>query len=250
VIDDDPTALDLLGRTLRDAHFRVVTANDGEQALEMARSLQPQAITLDVLMPGMDGWMVLDALKRDPSTRDIPVIMATMTDDREMGLALGATEFLTKPIDRKHLVELLSRFGSRIEGRDVLVVDDSKEVREVVRRAMEREGWTVREAANGKQALAQLERQQPSLVLLDLMMPVMDGFEFVERVRADSGLRDVPIVVVTAKDLSDEDRARLNGDVAGLVQKQGVDREALLEQIRDQVAAHTREEPDGASDAP
>jgi signal transduction histidine kinase/DNA-binding response OmpR family regulator len=241
VIDDDPNALDLLARTLQAADFRVVSATDGEQALGLARTLRPSAITLDVLMPGMDGGAALEALKGDPLTRDIPVIMVTMTDNRDLGIALGATEFLTKPIDRGHLVDLLERFGPRIGERDVLVVDDSADVRDVVRRAMEREGWTVREASNGQEALEELEAKVPSLVLLDLMMPVMDGFEFVERVREGGELQSLPIIVVTAKDLSDAERGRLNGDVAGLVEKRGVSRDALLEQIRDQVSAHVRD---------
>ena len=137
VIDDDPNALDLLARTLQAAGFRVVSATDGEMALELARNLQPSAITLDVLMPGMDGWTVLEALKGDPLTRDIPVIMVTMTDERDLGVSLGATEFLTKPIDRGHLVSLLERYGPSLDERDVLIVDDSPEVREMVRRAME-----------------------------------------------------------------------------------------------------------------
>jgi signal transduction histidine kinase/DNA-binding response OmpR family regulator len=245
VIDDDPNALDLLARTLQTAGFRVISATDGEMALDLARNLQPSAITLDVLMPGMDGWSVLEALKQEPLTRHIPVVMVTMTDDRDLGLALGATEFLTKPIDRAYLVELIARFGSALDERDVLVVDDSPEVREVVRRSMEREGWTVREACNGEEALAQLKEKVPSLVLLDLMMPVMDGFEFVERVRGDGGLQSLPIIVVTAKDLSEEDRRRLNGHIVGLVEKRGVSQDALLAQIRDQVAEQVGD-PDAA----
>jgi signal transduction histidine kinase/CheY-like chemotaxis protein len=244
VIDDDPNALDLLARTLQASGFRVVSASDGEQALELARTLQPRAITLDVLMPGMDGWSVLEALKGDPATRDIPVIMVTMTEERDLGLALGATEFLTKPIDRGHLVGLLDRYAASVRDRDVLVVDDSPEVRDMVRRAMEREGWSVREASNGREALEALEAKVPALVLLDLMMPVMDGFEFVKKVREDGTLMELPIIVVTAKDLSDEERIRLNGDVAGLVQKRGVSQEALLAQIRDEVSARVLDRPE------
>lgn len=181
VIDDDPDARELLARTVKAADFGVICAGSGEQALELARTARPSAITLDVLMPGMDGWAVLESLKGDPATRDIPVIMVTMTRDRELGFALGATEFLTKPIDRKRLVSMLSRYAAGADGSDALVVDDSPEVREVVRRALEREGWVVREAANGREALEQVEARLPSLVLLDLMMPIMDGFEFVER---------------------------------------------------------------------
>jgi CheY-like chemotaxis protein len=237
LIDDDPNALDLLSRVLQAAGFRVVSTTDGERALELARTLLPSAITLDVIMPGMDGWTVLQALKTDPATRDIPVIMVSMTDERDHGYALGATEFLTKPIEREQLVSLLDRYGARPGGRHVLVIDDQAEVRSRVRRALEKEGWSVSEAENGRVGLARLAERTPALILLDLMMPVMDGFEFVVEARKNEAWRAVPIVVVTAKDLSEADRRRLNGDVVGLIQKRGYGLDDLLAQIREQVAA-------------
>jgi signal transduction histidine kinase/CheY-like chemotaxis protein len=239
VVDDDPNALDLLGRTLQDAGVRVVTASEGQEALHLARTLHPAAITLDVLMPGVDGWEVLRQLKADPATQDIPVIMVTMTDDRELGFALGATEFLTKPVQRAQLVQLLERYASEDTERRALVVDDMSENRELLRHALEQEGWQVSEAENGQVALEKLAEQAPSLILLDLMMPVMDGFEFVmEMHKLDSSFA-IPIVVVTAKDITEEDRQRLNGDVVGLIEKGGLDRESLLAQLRDQVTATT-----------
>jgi len=240
VIDDDPNALDLLGRTLQGAGVRVVTASDGREALRLARSLHPVAITLDVMMPGMDGWEVLRELKADPDTRDIPVIMVTMTDDRSLGYALGATEFLTKPVERDQLVQLLERHAPKDAERRALVVDDKSENREVLRRALENEGWQVREAENGRVGLEKVAEQAPSLILLDLMMPVMDGFEFVMEMRKLKHSWTIPIVVVTAKDITDEDRRRLNGGVVGLIEKSGVDPESLLAQVRQQVAAAER----------
>ncbi len=237
VVDDDPTALDLLGRTLQEAGVKVVTASEGQEALHLARTLHPVAITLDVLMPGIDGWEVLRELKADPATQDIPVIMVTMTDDRALGYALGATEFLTKPVQRAQLVQLLERLASEDSERRALVVDDKLENREVLRRALEQEGWQVSEAENGQVALAKLAEQTPSLILLDLMMPVMDGFEFVMEMHKRDSSSAIPIVVVTAKDITEEDRRRLNGDVVGLIEKRGLDREALLAQLREQVAA-------------
>jgi hypothetical protein len=237
VVDDDPTALDLLGRTLQEAGVKVVTASEGQEALHLARTLHPAAITLDVLMPGIDGWEVLRELKADPATQDIPVIMVTMTDDRELGYALGATEFLTKPVQRAQLVQLLERLASEDGERRALVVDDKLENREVLRRALEQEGWQVSEAENGQVALEKLAEQTPSLILLDLMMPVMDGFEFVMEMHKRDSSSAIPIVVVTAKDITEEDRRRLNGDVVGLIEKRGLDREALLAQLREQVAA-------------
>jgi CheY-like chemotaxis protein len=236
VIDDDPNALDILGRTLQGAGVRVVTASDGREALRLARTLRPAAITLDVMMPDMDGWEVLSELKADAATCDIPVIMVTMTDDRALGYALGATEFLTKPVQRNQLVQLLDRYAPEDAERHALVVDDKSENREVLRRALESEGWQVSEAENGRVALAKLAEQAPSLILLDLMMPVMDGFEFVMEMRKLENSWAIPIVVVTAKDITDEDRQRLNGDVVGLIEKSGMDRESLLTQIREQVS--------------
>jgi CheY-like chemotaxis protein/anti-sigma regulatory factor (Ser/Thr protein kinase) len=236
VIDDDPNALDLLGRTLQGAGVRVVTASDGREALRLAKTLHPAAITLDVIMPGMDGWEVLRELKLDPETRDIPVIMVTMTDDRDMGYALGATEFLTKPIERGQFVQLLERHAPKGTERRALVVDDKAENRDVLRRALEQQSWQVSEAENGRVALDRVAEEPPSLILLDLMMPVMDGFEFVMELRKVERWRGIPIVVVTAKDVTEEDRRRLNGDVVGLIQKGGLDRESLLAQLREQVA--------------
>ncbi len=235
VVDDDPNAVDLLARTLQDAGVRVVTASGGAEALHLARTLKPAAITLDVVMPGMDGWQVLRELKADPDTQEIPVVMVTMTDDRELGYALGATEFLTKPVQRPQLLQLLERHAAEDGERHALVVDDLEENREVLRRALENEGWRVSEAENGRAALRNLEDETPSLILLDLMMPVMDGFEFVVEMRKRDLASPIPIVVVTAKELTDDDRRRLNGDVAGLIERGGLDRDALLAEIRDQV---------------
>jgi CheY-like chemotaxis protein len=240
VVDDDPNALDLLGRTLQGAGVRVVTASDGREALNLARTLHPAAITLDVLMPGMDGWEVLRELKADPRTRDIPVLMVTMTDDRELGYTLGATEFLTKPVDRGQLVQLLERYGAEGGERRALVVEDKEQDRGLLRLALENEGWQVSEAENGRVALEKVAERAPSLILLDLMMPVMDGFEFVVEMRDRDASRAIPIVVVTAKDVTEEDRQRLNGDVVGLIEKGGLDRDALLAQLREQVAATGR----------
>jgi len=237
VIDDDPSALDLLDRTLQGAGLRIVTAGDGREALKLARTLHPAAITLDVLMPGMDGWEVLSELKADPETRDIPVIMVTMTDDRNLGYALGAAEFLTKPVRRDQLIQLLDRYATGVDERHALVVDDKTENREVLRRALENEGWRVSEAENGQLALDEIASEPPSLILLDLMMPVMDGFEFVLEMRRREAAREIPIVVVTAKDVTEEDRQRLNGGVVGLIERGGLNQDSLAELLREQVAA-------------
>jgi signal transduction histidine kinase/DNA-binding response OmpR family regulator len=233
VIDDDPNALELLGRILNRAGARVVTASDGVEALKLARTLRPVAITLDVLMPGMDGWEVLGELKADPKTRDIPVIMVSMTTDRNLAYSLGATEFLMKPVRRDQLINLLDRYAPPGGEQHALVVDDKAENREVLRRALESEGWRVSEAENGLLALNEVAKAPPSLILLDLVMPVMDGFEFVREVRLQEPANEIPIVVVTAKDLTEEDRRRLNGSVVSLIEREGLDPDALVELLRE-----------------
>ena len=249
VIDDDPNALDLLGRSLQGAGVRVVTAGEGQEALNLARTLHPAAITLDVLMPGMDGWAVLGELKADPATRDIPVIMVTMTEDRNLGYALGATEFLTKPVRRDQLVELLDRYAIGSGERQALVVDDKLENRAVLRRVLENEGWRVSEAENGQLALDEVASEPPSLILLDLMMPVMDGFDFVFEMRRREATSEIPIVVVTAKDVTEEDRQRLNGGVVGLIERQGLDHDSLVELLRGHVAASRARDASGGVEA-
>jgi len=161
----------------------------------------------------------------------------TMTDDRELGYALGATEFLTKPVQRAQLAQLLERYSSEDSERRALVVDDKPENRELLRRALDQQGWQVSEAENGQVALEKLAEQVPSLILLDLMMPVMDGFEFMMEMHKLDSSSVIPIVVVTAKDITEDDRRHLNGGVVGLIEKGGLDRESLLLQLRDQVAA-------------
>jgi signal transduction histidine kinase/DNA-binding response OmpR family regulator len=237
VIDDDPEALELLGRILEGAGARVVKASEGQEALKLARTLHPAAITLDVLMPGMDGWEVLSELKADPETRDIPVIMVTMTNDRNLGYTLGATDFLTKPVRRDQLVELLDRYATGSDKRLALVVDDKAENRDMLRRALEKEGWRVSEAENGQLALDEVASELPSLILLDLLMPVMDGFEFVLEMNRRENLNEIPIVVVTAKDITQEDRQRLQGGVVGLIEHGGLNQDSLVETLRQQLKA-------------
>jgi GAF domain-containing protein/CheY-like chemotaxis protein len=234
VIDDEAAVRDLMQRFLAREGFRVVTASSGEEGLRQARDLRPDAITLDVMMPGMDGWAVLSALKADPDVADIPVIMLTIVDDKNLGYALGAADYLTKPIDRERLVTVLKQHRRDLP---VLVVDDDVEVRELFRRMLEPEGYTVVEAPNGRVALERLRDVSPSVILLDLMMPEMDGFEFLAEFRGHEAWRAIPIVVVTAKDLSQEDRERLNGHVEKILQKGTHGRDRLLAEVRELVTA-------------
>jgi GAF domain-containing protein/CheY-like chemotaxis protein/anti-sigma regulatory factor (Ser/Thr protein kinase) len=233
VIDDEAAVRDLMQRFLTREGFRVVTASGGEDGLRRARELRPDAITLDVMMPGIDGWAVLSALKADPDVADIPVVMLTIVDDKNLGYALGAADYLTKPIDRERLVTVLDKYRRDLP---VLVVDDDVAVRQLLRRMLEPEGYAVVEADNGRAALERLRDVSPCCILLDLMMPEMDGFEFVTEFRRREAWRAIPIVVITAKDLSHDDRERLNGYVQKILQKGTHGREQLLAEVRELVA--------------
>jgi CheY-like chemotaxis protein len=192
-------------------------------------------------MPGMDGWAVLTALKSDPFLAEIPVIMLTIVDDRNLGYSLGTADYLTKPIDRERLGSVLLRYR-RNAGNNVLVVEDDSESREMLRRLLQADGWTVTEADNGKTALAQVKKSRPGIVLLDLMMPEMDGFEFVAELQKRAEWKSIPVIVITARDLNAEDRVRLNGHVSRVLQKGLYTRDELLQQITGLVASriHTR----------
>ena len=240
VIDDDPAARELMQRFLRGEGMRIVAAASGEEGLRLARELQPAAITLDVMMPGMDGWAVLSALKADPDLAEIPVTMLTIVEDRGLGYALGAADYLTKPIDRARLLAALRRHCRDREACTALIVEDDPATREAVRRALEHDGWTVTEAENGQAALQQLAAGLPGVILLDLMMPVVDGFELVAELRTRRDWRAIPVVVMTAKDLTDEDRKRLNGSVRAIVQKAGSSCDTFLAEVRDLLAASLR----------
>jgi PAS domain S-box-containing protein len=232
VIDDDAAARELLEGFFRKEGFAVAVATTGPDGVRMARELRPALITLDVMMPGMDGWAVLTQLKAEPELAETPVIMVTIVDDRNLGYALGATDYLTKPVDRDRLSALVRKYR-RASGRDtVLVVEDDAGTRDMLRKTLEREGWDVAEAANGRLGLAQVARRPPSLILLDLMMPEMDGFAFVTALRRSEEGRRIPIVVLTSKDITPEDRRRLTGSVELILQKGAASRETILAEIR------------------
>jgi signal transduction histidine kinase/DNA-binding response OmpR family regulator len=237
VIDDDPVQRDLIERFLTKEGFTVRCAPSGKAGLRLARQSRPVAITLDVMMPEMDGWSVLTELKADAELRDVPVIMLTMVDDPERGFSLGAADYATKPVDRARLSQILKKYTCANPPCPVLLVEDDVATRRVTRNILEKEGWKVSEAENGKLALEQMEQERPTLILLDLMMPAMDGFEFADRVRQHPEWRSIPIVVLTAKDLTAEDRRRLAGSVETILQKTSDSREALLHQVRDLVAS-------------
>src|SRR5262245_14135998 len=241
VADDDPAIRGLLRRLLRKEGFQVVTTDRGEECLRLARQLRPRAITLDVLMPGMDGWSVLSALKADPDLAEIPVIMLTIVEDRNLGHALGASDFLTKPLDRRRLAEVLRKWCGTPVRRRALVAEDEAVTRDLLRRALERNGWAVTEANNGREALTRVAQERPAISLLDLMMPEMDGFEFLTELRQHPEWQGIPVVVITARELSEEDRLFLNGSlllsgcVKRVLQKGSFSLDQLAREVRDLV---------------
>ena len=232
VIDDDPAMLQLMQRFLSKEDCSVVLASNGQEGIRLARELRPTLISLDVLMPGMDGWSVLTALKNDPELASIPVIMISMTDDKNLGYALGASEFLVKPVYRDKLVSVLDKHLPERHTKTVLVIEDDDATSHMMTKMLEKEGYRVKRAADGRIALESVAEALPQLILLDLMMPNMDGFEFVTELRKREEWRSIPVVVVTAKNISAEDRLRLNGYVERIVQKGSFQREALLHEIR------------------
>ncbi len=240
VIDDDPSVEELLRRTLVKHGFRVESARSGEEGLRMARKIRPDAITLDVMMPGMDGWSVLSALQTDSELADIPVVMLTIVDNKNLGYALGASDYLSKPIDRERLLTVLQRYRRSNSTNEALIVEDDAVSRDILRRGLEGDGWKVDEAENGKVALKKLEKHVPGVILLDLMMPEMDGFEFVSRMQKNSRWKLIPIVVVTAKDLTAAERIQLNGQVSKVLQKGKYKKDELLEEVSRLVVTRIR----------
>lgn len=239
VVDDDATVRDLMRRFLGREGFDVVTAGSGAEALAAARAQRPSVITLDVLMPDMDGWSVLQELKSDPQLAGIPVIMVTIVDEKQKGIALGASDYLNKPIDRARLAAILARYRSAAAAtRRVLVVEDDAATRMMMRRLLVGEGWKVAEAGDGREALARMGRERPDLVLLDLMMPEMDGFEFIAACRKVPEFTGIPVIIVTAADLTDHDHRRLNGGVEHILQKAAFEQHELLAQIRQLVGRY------------
>jgi signal transduction histidine kinase/DNA-binding response OmpR family regulator len=244
VIDDDPTVRDLMERFLTKEGFSVVLAEGAVEGLRRARDVRPAAITLDVLMSDLDGWTVLAALKGDPALADIPVILVSIVDEKNKGYALGAADYLVKPIDRDRLARVLRKLCGERASREVLVIEDDDLTREVLRGALAGDGWSVAQAENGRVGLTRLAEKIPDVILLDLMMPEMDGFEFIAELRRAPEWRHIPVLVVTARDLSAEDRRRLSGGVQQIIQKGAYDRDQLLLEIGQVLAATVAREDD------
>lgn len=240
VIDDDPAVRDLMERYLSREGFDVKAVAGGQEGMKVIPEFKPDVITLDVLMPVMDGWSVLSELKKNPLMADIPVIMLSMMDELDMSFALGAADYMIKPIQKDVLVAtVLKHLRDNNEGR-VLVVDDKAENRSIISRTLGTQGINMLEAGNGYEALAVMESTVPDLILLDLMMPEMDGFRFSEEVKKRDEWKEIPIIVLTARELTPEDMKRLSGNVEKVYERKGIDFESFLFDIQSIVSRQVR----------
>jgi DNA-binding response OmpR family regulator len=244
-IDDDPRVLELLARNLRKDGYTVVGAAGGNEGIRLARELHPFAITLDIRMPDRDGWSVLCELKADPALASIPVIVITVEENEKLGYVLGASDYLVKPISFKSLREILVKHQQAGRSCLVLVVDDDKGTRALLSESIRKAGWRVREAENGRVALDLLAEEKTDLILLDLMMPVMDGFEFLEELRSRKSSQFPPVVVVTAKDLTPQDVQRLEGNVLQVLHKGSYSLDDLVGEIRKRIVSCTQADKPG-----
>jgi signal transduction histidine kinase/DNA-binding response OmpR family regulator len=234
-IDDDPDMLTLLSRNLSREGYAVVTASTGQEGIRLVNELQPVAVTTDILMPGMDGWMVMDAIKSNPATSKIPVILVSVSDTRDMGVSLGAFEFVSKPVDWNRMAIILRGIAATASGH-LLVVEDDADMRALWLRNLAKDGYSVETATNGRDALLQVTAKRPAAILLDLMMPEMDGFEFLARLRSTPEGARIPVIVVTAKQLTEADTAFLKDRVQAVMQKAGNEIESVLDVVRRQVS--------------
>jgi signal transduction histidine kinase/CheY-like chemotaxis protein len=238
LVEDDEHSIELLSLYLRDTGFEIAVARSGEEGLELARRLRPAGIILDILLSGLDGWEFLARAKADPEIATVPVIIVSMLDERGRGLALGAADYLVKPIVRDDLLDALARVTAASQA-SVLAVDDDPIALELVSAVLEPAGYTVLSARNGPDGLALAQTEQPDVILLDLLMPEVDGFMVVERLQADPATSSIPIVVLTSKSLTAEDRRRLRGRIVSLAGKAELDRAALLGLVRRFTLART-----------
>ncbi len=233
VVDDDAVQRELMLRYLTSEGFTVRTASNGEEGLRLARQIMPIAITLDVMMPGMDGWTMLSRLKAESPVCDIPVIMLTMVNDKKRGYALGATNYLTKPLDFKRLSGLLKQYGCSDDPCPVLLVESDPTIRQMMRRMVEDSGWFINEAENGADALLLVAKNRPALILLDMNMPDMDAYSFADELHRHADFRSIPIIALSDNELTPEELRKLNGNVHTVVDTGHLSREELMQQVGD-----------------
>ena len=225
VVEDNLPASDLLAHYLTEAGYHVERAFDGEQAVQRAGELHPDAITLDIMMPNKDGWQALSELKSRPLTADVPVVIVSITDDQRLGFSLGAVEFLVKPINKERLLDAVHKAVAPRGERTgtVLVVDDEPKTVEMLADLLRHHGYEVLQAFGGEQGIEIALEHLPDAIILDLMMPEVTGFDVVQRLREHPSASEIPILIFTAKDITSEDRERLNSHIRTIVPKSGKD---------------------------
>jgi CheY-like chemotaxis protein len=235
-IDDDPNVIYLLQENLTVGGYLVIGASHGADGLQQARQLQPFAIILDILMPHKDGWQVLHELKADVTTRDIPVVLLSIVDQKDLGYRLGAFDYLLKPFDREAILGALGRLSPA--HHHLLVVDDDPHVIDLVRQLLEDQPYEIETASDGQAALEALAQRQPDVILLDLLMPRLDGFGVLEYLHHTPRYRNIPVLVLTAKTCTAEEQALLHTRVRTVIQKQGLERAGLIQEVRAALLAY------------
>ena len=220
IIDDDPTVSELMKRQLLKENYKVIVAPNGKEGIRLARDIRPDVITLDILMPEMDGWSVLRTLKADPKVSDIPVIMASILDEKNKGFSLGAADFLSKPVQKEYLMKSIRNLIGDKENLKICLIEDDDSLRFTIKEILEKQGVKIIEAENGKLGMKVLEKEEikPDLILLDLMMPVMNGFEFLKKIR-ETELNSIPILVLTGAELSEDEKKFLSGETHRILEK-------------------------------
>lgn len=239
VIDDDPNICDLLARILRKNNYSVFLAHTAGTGLDLARELIPDGIVLDLILPDMDGFVLLSTLKSDPLTSQIPVIVVSIKDGDETGYRLGAVDFLSKPLDHNRLLGAIQHFRHPTSSRKILILEDDAFTRNTLQQVVSNLNWVVSTASNGKEGLAHLEvGEPPSLIFLDLMMPEMDGFQFLQHLAERDPLQLIPVIVVTSLDVSEEESETMKGRVVELIRKGDFDAKELAREIPELLARH------------
>ncbi len=232
IVEDDKNASEILAHTLRQADYHPILAFDGKEAIEKAQTFQPFAITLDIMLPNMNGWQVLQALKSDAKTCDIPVIIISMVEQKGYGFSLGAADYLVKPIEKKQLIQRLAFLKAGKNETKVLLVDGDVDTLETLEGIIGPNGYTLIKAQSGKEGIAQALKHTPDLVFLNLMMPDVTGFDVIEQLRNAPTLKDVPVIILTDKDLTDGELKRLSGNIVRIAQKSSLPKIDLLRDIK------------------
>jgi DNA-binding response OmpR family regulator len=236
LVEDDPQSADLMTLYLHEAGLEVAIARDGEEGLAVARSIRPAVIVLDVLLPGLNGWEFIERAKSDPALHETSIIVTTVVDDRVRAMALGASEYLIKPVSREQLLNAISAIGMTMrdddDTRTVLAIDDEPMTLQLIETVLSSAGYRVLTAAGGEQGILLAQERQPDLVILDLLMDDVDGFAVVERMRQEPQTSGIPILVLTSKSVTNEDRNRLDGRVTYMAQKASFSRQLFIELVQ------------------